>query len=781
MTSSPTTNDDENPAEAWPCAVAFERPPEESGELPESVSAEPASGAWRVTFCLPSSTSADEIHLVGGFNGWDAHGTAFRRESDGQWRVSVNLGSGVHAYKFVYDGARWERDTSNGDHQPDGLGGENSMLRLGHMGRVEKLEEGVRAGGIQGAACEHDPQQALYRQRAGAETALLRYRSLVGDLEGVDLYQRGVDGVPMEVAAILEPFVYWQVLVPLGDEPVEYAFVLRDGDCVARDPQVFHLDAGELPDFHTPEWAKHATWYQVLVERFRNGDARNDPEFMRPWRSEWYTPSLWEESSDQSFYAEYAFWRLYGGDLAGLRERLDYLQGLGVTALYLNPVFQATTHHKYNATDFRHVDTHYGAGEDYAEAIAEEDMLDPASWTWTPSDRVFLDFVDECHGRGLKVILDGVFNHVGTEHPAFRELEEAGEGSRFADWFEVAGWEPFEHVGWSGLSELPVFAKSEKGFASDGVKQHIFEITRRWMAPDGDVARGVDGWRLDVPMEVAMPFWEEWRILVKSINPEAYIAGEVWDRADSWLDGRRFDGVMNYCLAGSLVAWIGNETHKLLPSEFDRKLAELRLAYPAEATYALMNLVDSHDTDRLVSMFQNPDRGYNRDNREQESEAYDGSKPAELAYRRARLAALFQMTYVGAPMVYYGDEAGMWGSDDPNNRKPMLWQDLEPYEQAGENAVDVQHLAHYQALGQLRREHAALRTGSYRTLLASDELDVFAYLREDEGQQLLVVLNASDEERAPELALLAEEGWTCLYGDGLCVPAVSGCVWMRKR
>lgn len=781
MTTSPTTPEGKSPADPWPGAEAFERPLEETGALPESVRAELASGCWRVTFCLPSTTAAGVIHLVGGFNGWDAHGTAFRRESDGCWRVTINLASGVHAYKFVYDGERWEQDERNDDHQSDGLGGENSMLRLGHMGRVERLEEGVRSGQIQAAVCEHDPGQALYRQRAGAGTVLLRYRTLADDVESVELHLRGAPAQPMEQAVAVEPFVYWQASLALGDDPVEYAFVLRDGDCVRSDPDVFHLDASELPDFHTPEWAKHATWYQVLVERFCNADARNNPEPMRPWTSEWYAPSSWEEESGQSFYAEFAFWRLYGGDLAGVGERLDYIQSLGVTALYLNPVFQATTHHKYNATDFRHVDTHYGAGEDYAEATAGEDLLDPTSWVWTPSDLVFLDFLDECHKRGLKVILDGVFNHVGTEHPAFQDLLERGEQSPFADWFEVASWEPFEHVGWAGLSELPVFAKCDEGFKSDGVKQHLFEITRRWMAPDGDVSRGIDGWRLDVPMEVAMPFWEEWRELVKSINPEAYISGEVWDRADAWLDGRRFDGVMNYCLAGSLVAWIGNQEHKLLPSEFDRKLAELRLAYPAEATYALMNLVGSHDTDRLVSMFQNPDRGYNRDNREQESEGYDGSKPAQLAYRRARLAALFQMTYVGAPMVYYGDEAGMWGSDDPNNRKPMLWQDLEPYEQAGENVVDAVHLAHYRVLGKLRREHSALRVGAYRTLLASDELDVLAFLREDEAQQIVVVLNASQAECDPALGLLAEDGWTCVFGEGLSVPAVAGCIWIRER
>ena len=167
---------------------------------------------------------------------------------------------------------------------------------------------------------------------------------------------------------------------------------------------------------------------------------------------------------------------------------------------------------------------------------------------------------------------------------------------------------------------------------------------------------------------------------MKSINPDAYITGEIWNRAEEWLDGRTFDAVMNYQFAEPALAWIGNKDQRIPPSEVDRQLTNLRNAYPAEATFVLQNLADSHDTDRLVSKIFNPDRPYDSQNREQDDPTYVGDKPDEASYRKARLIAFLQMTYVGAPMVYYGDEVGMWGSDDPNNRKPMLWKDLEPYE-----------------------------------------------------------------------------------------------------
>ena len=307
---------------------------------------------------------------------------------------------------------------------------------------------------------------------------------------------------------------------------------------------------------------------------------------------------------------------------------------------------------------------------------------------------------------------------------------------------------------------------------------------------DGDPSDGIDGWRLDVPNEIPEHFWVEWREVVKSVNPNAYTTGEIWDQAGLWLDGRHFDAVMNYPFARAVVSWIMDRDWKIKVSEFDRRLRELRLAYPLPATQVLQNLMDSHDTDRLVSMAINPDRAYDHANRAQDNGPdYNNAKPDELAYRKARLAALLQMTYVGAPMVYYGDEAGMWGADDPSCRKPMLWKDLEPYEDPDENFVMEDHLEFYRKVIHLRRAHPALRTGAFQTLLNDDGEDVWVFLRWDDDEQLIVALNASDQDREVSVSLPdgSPNQWKAIFGVdgemsatggkmGLHVPALGGVV-----
>ena len=327
------------------------------------------------------------------------------------------------------------------------------------------------------------------------------------------------------------------------------------------------------------------------------------------------------------------------------------------------------------------------------------------------------------------------------------------------------------------------------GIASEAVRTHIDAVTRRWMDPDGDgdPRDGIDGWRLDVPNEVPIAFWRQWCAHVRSINPDAYIVGEIWERADQWLHDRTFDAVMNYEFAKAAVKWVIDRKNKISASACDAALAQLRLAYPAECTYVMMNLVDSHDTDRVASMAKNPDRGYNQKNREQEGDPYDATKPGPAEYARQRLLALLQMTYVGAPMIYYGDEVGMWGSNDPNNRRPMLWDDLLPYQDPQE-VPDHDLRAHYRTVIALRNAHPALRSGSFRTVLTDDAQDVWAFVRSGGGEDVLVALNASANPATVDLSAQGD-GWQDAYGtagfadDGVrkaTVPALGGRVWFRR-
>jgi len=783
-------------SEDWPPAPPLEVQPElDPGKLPASVTPESTSGpgAWVCEFRFRPGDGAMSVNLAGTFNGWNRAATPMNGpDAGGYWTASVELGSGKHLYKFVINSEQWRPDPENPDSEDDGHSGQNSVLRLGRIAQLQVSEERAGDGQIAGLALFHRPDEPRFFQPLAVDQALVRYRTLAHDVERVWVAPRS--GALLEMHLIdEEPLTaLYEAVLPVlkqrGVDPVvataEYAFVLQDGALRVSDPNTFARSFTESDVFQTPEWARHAIWYQIFPERFRDGDPRNNPQPTRPWTSEWFKPSPWEEQNGESFYKNFVFHRNYGGDLAGIQEKLGYLRELGVNALYLNPVFKSQGNHKYHTTSYIHIDDQFGRLGDYDEIAPHEDLLDPETWQWTDSDRIFLSFLKEAHRQGFRVIIDGVFNHTGTKHPAFEDVQKNGQNSRFADWYEVTSWEPFQYKGWAGLPDLPEFKKSATGFASDEVKQHLFHITRRWMDPDGDgdPSDGIDGWRLDVPNEVPAPFWVEWRQVVKSINPNAYITGEIWDRADLWLDGRHFDAVMNYEFARAVVAWIIDQKQKIKPSAFDRRLQDLRLAYPRPALYVMQNLLDSHDTDRIASMAQNPDRAYDHANRVQDdSPKYDNSKPTPTAYAKARLAALIQMTYVGAPMVYYGDEAGMWGADDPTNRKPMLWEDLQPYGNPRENFVMTAHLEHYKRIIGLRREHEALRTGEYQTLVADDEHDAWAFLRWTSAEQVIVAVNSSEKtvDIAIQLPPWASNEWGGIFNAEGRVRAADGKLQLR--
>ncbi|MEM8709729.1 MAG: alpha-amylase family glycosyl hydrolase [Planctomycetota bacterium] len=773
------------------------------GQLPPSVSAVPGRepGIWNVSMALPTHVEGESCHLAGDFNHWSSESHPMERTGDGRWRIDLELPSGEFRYKFCVDGHRWIPDPDNPEGEDDGFESHNSILRLGALGRVEDLKSAVGDGQITTEALEHDPKRPLYLHRVGPQGLRFRYRTLARDVSGVKLLVRELGEYSMVPITSPSPFQYWETTIELGmsffEAPadaglateVEYAFAFNDLEHQSADPRQRKLTPSALPRTETPDWTKEAIWYQIFPERFCNGDPTNDPDVVRPWTSAWYEPSDFEGQDGQTFWEYFVYQRMYGGDLKGIEQRLDHLVELGVTAIYLNPIFQAEGPHKYNATDFRHIDTRFGAGEDYLEATKDERVEDPSTWTWTPSDRLFLDFLKTVKARGLRVILDAVFNHVGVQHPAFKDVAEKREASPYVDWFKIKSWDPFEYAGWAGFGELPVFAKTDVGFRSESVRDHVFAVTRRWMDPDGDgdPSDGIDGWRLDVPMELAPEFWAEWRKLVKSINPDAYITGEIWDRADAWLTGEHFDAVMNYRFAEPVIAWVANREKKISASELDRRLLEIRLAYPDEIGYALMNLVNSHDTDRVAQMVANPDLPYDRSNTMQQNPQYDCGRPGPEAFQRVRLIALLQMTYLGAPMIYYGDEVGMWGADDPTNRQPMIWKDLGPYDNPGEVYWDDEHFAHYRNVVALRRRFPVLRRGTFRTWVVDDEQDLFVFVREAPGEQtVLVALNASEDVVSFDLPPSGHGAWSLEFGAAsnspespqwIRVEPLSGCVW----
>lgn len=521
------------------------------------------------------------------------------------------------------------------------------------------------------------------------------------------------------------------------------------------------------PALTSPHWALGATWYQVFPERHRNGDPTNDPRGPEsvtvPWASDFTdvsieevevawsrqragdrrTTAFWNRNGGARRATIYA--RRYGGDLQGVEQTLDHIQSLGITAIYFCPVFASSSLHKYDARDFRHIDPTFGPVSPHPEP---ED-----SWDFTAADRYFLEtLLPAAKQRGIRVILDGVWNHTGTDFWAFKDIAARGSESPYAPWFRVRFNDVGVLVGWDAWEarngNLPEFVQTPDGDLAPEVSEHIFRVTSRWMDPDGDgdPSDGIDGWRLDVAPEIGNAFWSRWRAHVRSINPDAVVIGEIWFDAEPWFNGVAFDAQMNYPFASAIIEWTSNAPRSTSRSLVERLHHVFSHAPHTELTQ--MNLLGSHDTTRLLTMVARPSASYD-DGATMADLGLDAARvrPSEEASRRAVLAMALQATMPGSPMIFAGDEFGVFGPDDPDNRKPIQWPDQAPPANR-DDAPDLDMLATYRDWLGLRQDPdlgPAIRYGTVR-FLATDNPDVVAYARELNGQGVVVVANRSQSD-----------------------------------
>ena len=415
----------------------------------------------------------------------------------------------------------------------------------------------------------------------------------------------------------------------------------------------------EVNGVHPPAWVADAIFYQIFPDRFRNGDARTDPPHSRPW-GEIPTPT--------SFF---------GGDLWGILEKLDYLADLGVTALYLTPVFRASTNHRYDTEDYFEVDPVLGGNE------------------------ALKRLVSELHRRGMRLILDGVFNHCGVGHPFFREARERGRASPYWDWFV---WEEEEpgYSCWAGCPSLP-----EWNHDHPKVREYLLSVVRFWLRE-----YEIDGWRLDTVEYLPPDFVREIYQAVKEVNPEAYVLGEVMGLGTPWFRHRALDGVMHYRLWEGLVHFFAREEWDAL--RFSRYVHHLWRSYPRWANFSSYTLLGSHDKPRFLTL-------------------------AGGEVRRVVLAAAFLFAFPGAPAIYYGDEVGVEGGEDPDCRRCFPWERVEEGHPL---------LAVFRGLVAARKRSAALRRGRLEFLWAHGRALLLRRALPEE-EVLLAVNAGAQEERIP--------------------------------
>ena len=490
--------------------------------------------------------------------------------------------------------------------------------------------------------------------------------------------------------------------------------------------------------FQTPAWARKAVFYQIFPERFCSGDKNLNPSGIKNWD---------ERIPDRDSF--------YGGDLAGIIKKLDYLDDLGIDALYLTPIFKSESNHKYDIIDYKQVDPHFGDLETARE------------------------LVEKAHRRGMRVILDGVFNHTSDKFFAFQDVKDKGRDSDYVDWYYIYDFpvEKNPNLGYDLLQKLfkllsrgeidrseiedellpqldfPAAAGRKKAaetaeyllenyeteelenfrhimdndsrlreilgpnyesfagrtwsmpklrVANPEVRKYILDVARYWLEEVD-----IDGWRLDVADEVEKSFWREFRRTVKEIKPEALIVGEVWTDASPWLQGDQFDGTMNYLFTEAVLDFFCRR--KIDARTFKDRLSSMRASYKLPALQASLNLLGSHDTERILHVCE-------------------GDK------KRQKLSAAFQMCYPGAPMIYYGDEVGMTGGDDPDCRRPMIWD---------KDKQDQKLFSWYRDLIRIRQENPALQEGEMELLEADAVRNLYCFARRRGDNQIITLFNNS--------------------------------------
>ena len=602
------------------------------------------------------------------------------------------------------------------------------------------------------------------------DTVTLRFRTARQDVDAVYIFfHEANSSTKMQLVESDARFDYYEHKVMVGQATQSYSFFIQKG------PERLHfnrlgvcddmnreLSYRLMPGFHIPDWAKGAIMYQIFIDRFCDGDPTNnvvDNEYIYLGRAargveDWNAPV---EAFDVH--------RFYGGDLAGVRSKLDYIQRLGVSVIYFNPLFVSPSNHKYDAQDYDHIDPHIGKIVKDGGTLVEDWEDDNARATrysirttsrenLDASDRLFVEFVEACHARGMRVIIDGVFNHCGSFHKwmnrsgfynykdqanAYAAGAYQRKDSPYHDYFAFSdnrdeAWpNNNSYEKWWGNDTLPKLNYE----GSRDLAEAILEIGRKWVS----APYNVDGWRLDVAADLGHSatynhmFWKRFRMVVKEANPNAIILAEHYGDPFSWLQGDEWDTIMNYDAFMEPVTWFltGMEKHSDAKNEAMRGDGEMffnAILYhmsrmPENSILCSMNQLSNHDHSRFMT----------RTNQTVGRIATSGSAAADAGVSQAlyRLGAMMQMTWPGAPTLYYGDEAGMTGWTEPDCRRPYPW-----------GQEDLELIEFHNYLGGMHKRNAVLKRGSLMKLMAGHNYVVYA--RQYEDEVAIMAVNCGEEE-----------------------------------
>ena len=616
--------------------------------------------------------------------------------------------------------------------------------------------------------CDGTSSYVMPAEPKAGETVTLRFRTAENDVADVILLVGEEKArYTMQKADSIENFDFWEIQWTLDEDPLVYCFEIQRGGeicyynrCGVSDRIVDYYDFKIVPGFSTPDWAKGAVMYQIFVDRFYNGDPQNDVED----REYIYIGAPCEQVKDWgSMPATPDIRRFYGGDLQGVMDKLDYLQDLGIEVIYFNPLFVSPSNHKYDIQDYDYIDPHYGKiVKDGGEVLVEGDMDNTHATKYQirtgdkenleASNALFARLVDEMHKRGMRVILDGVFNHCGSfnkwmdreriyeQQPAYQDKQGAFVSSQspyrsFFHFFkeEESAWPyNYNYDGWWGHDTLPKLNYED----SPKLVQYIMDIGKKWVSPPYNI----DGWRLDVAADLGYSneynhmFWKEFRKQVKSVKPDVLILAEHYGDPGEWLQGDQWDSVMNYDAFMEPLTWFltGMEKHSNERRTdlwgnaeiFVNSMKHFMACMLTPSLQVAMNELSNHDHSRFLT----------RTNHIAGRVEQLGYKAAEEGINEAVFceAVAVQMTWVGAPTVYYGDEVGVVGFTDPDNRRTFPW--------GNENQ---RLLNFHKEMIRIHKEQEILRTGSIKMLTWAN--NVLAYGRFQDDEQIVVILNNSKE------------------------------------